>query len=262
MDRPFRIYLWLAFGITWGFGGLALLSGAYRPGAAFSAARALHYVAAFGPSMAGIIMAAHLDGWPGLRAMFSRAVPRWPHWPWYLAVIVGFPAANLAAAWLVSPESLGPLHPWGRLIYGMPATLVMDTGPLGEEFGWRGFALPRLLGRVQPLAAALILGTIWWAWHLPTFFISTLSQSELSIPMFLINSLALSVIMTWLYRRTRGDLSLMILVHVAANCCGGAGVPFRAEVSAEVACAALIVAAGGLRSDSPQVRSVRSRTVA
>ena len=90
-------------------------------------------------------------------------------------------------------------------------TLLADTGPLGEEFGWRGFALPRLLQRPSALAAALILGVVWWAWHLPLFFISSMSQWELSIPVFLLNVLALSVIMTWLYRRTQGDLLLMRL---------------------------------------------------
>lgn len=248
MDRPFRIYLWLAFGITWGFGGLGLLAGAYRPDAAFSASRALHYVAAFGPSVAGLIMVWRVDGRAGLRTIVARTGPTWAHLPWYIAVIVGFPAANLMAAWLLAPEFLGNRPSWGPLIYGLPLTLVTDTGPLGEEFGWRGFALPRLLRHSQPLAAATMLGAIWWAWHLPTFFISTLSQSELSIPVFLVNSLALSVIMTWLYQRTRGDLLLMILVHVAANYCGAIGVPFNAEVSAEVACAAVIVACGGLRS--------------
>jgi membrane protease YdiL (CAAX protease family) len=64
----------------------------------------------------------------------------------------------------------------------------------------------------------------------------------------LLNSLSLSVIMTWLYQRTRGDLLLMILVHVAANYCGAIGVPFNAEVSAEVALAALIIVGRGLRA--------------
>ena len=58
--------MWLAFGMTWGIGGLALLAGAHRPGAA-SPARALHYVAAFGPSLAGLIMVAHAEGRAGLR---------------------------------------------------------------------------------------------------------------------------------------------------------------------------------------------------
>jgi hypothetical protein len=60
MDRPLRIYLWLAFGITWGVGALALLAGDIRPGGA-SPLHRLHYLAAFGPSIAGVVMAASTD---------------------------------------------------------------------------------------------------------------------------------------------------------------------------------------------------------
>ncbi len=45
---------------------------------------------------------------------------------------------------------------------------------------------------------------------------------------------------------------LMIMVHVTANYCSAIGVPFSAAVSAEVACAALIVAGGELRSAARQ----------
>lgn len=247
MDRPLRVYLWLAFGITWGAGGLGLLAGAFRPAAVGSHLHPLHYLAAFGPSIAGVIMAAGTGGWAGVRHLFARVVPTWAGVPWYAAVLVGYPAASLAATRLLVPDSLIGLPSWDRLIYLVPITLVTDTGPLGEEFGWRGFALPRLLVRWPPLATALILGGIWFAWHLPTFFIATLSQSQLSIPLFLVNSLALSILMTWLYLRTRGDLLVMILVHLMANYCGAIGIPFTAEVSAEVALAALIVGGGGLR---------------
>ena len=248
MDRPLLIYLCLAFGMTWGFGGLALLTGNLRYGAADSL-HPLHYLAAYGPSIAGFIMAAATGGCAGVRHLLARLVPTWAGVPWYAAVLLGFPAANLAAARLLDRDSLIGLPPWGRLIGLVPITLVLDTGPLGEEFGWRGFALPRLLRRWPPLAAALILGAIWWAWHLPTFFISALSQSQLSIPLFLVNSLALSILMTGLHLRTRGDLLVMILVHVMANL--AIGIPFIAEVSAEVVLAALIVGGGGLR---PEVR--------
>jgi membrane protease YdiL (CAAX protease family) len=246
MDRPLRNYLWLAFGITWGVGGLALLAGDIRPGAA-SPLHPLHYLSAFGPSIAGIVMAGRTDGWAGVRRLLVRLVPSWSELPWYAAVLIGFPALNLVAARLLDPGFPARLPAWSRLLALLPLTMVRDTGPLGEEFGWRGFALPRLLQRQRPLAAALILGAIWWAWHLPTFFIPALSQHELSIPIFLVNSLALSVIMTWLYQRTRGDLLLMIVVHAAANYCGAIGVPFQAEVGVEVACAALIVTRGCLR---------------
>jgi membrane protease YdiL (CAAX protease family) len=251
MDRPLKLYLWLAFGITWGAGGLGLLAGAFRPDVAARPLHPLHYVAAFGPSIAGVIMAAGTGGWAGVRRLLAGVVPTWAAAPWYAAVLVGYPAASLAAAWLLVPDSLIELPSGDRLIYLVPLTLVTDTGPLGEEFGWRGFALPRLLSRWPPLSAALILGAIWFVWHLPTFFISTLSQSQLSIPLFLVNSIALSILMTWLYLRARGDLLLMILVHLMANYCGAIRIPFIAEVSAEVALAALIVVCGGLR---PAVR--------
>src|SRR5258706_507497 len=209
-DRPILIYFLLAFGITWGVGGLALLTGKIRPGDA-SELHPLHYLAAFGPSIAGVIMAASTDGWAGVRRLLARLVPSWSAVPWYLAVLIGFPALNLVAArllapdfvprppaWLLAHDFLARVSPWYRLFALLPFTLVNDTRPLGAEFRLVGFALPRMLQRWRPLAAALILGVIWWAWHLPTFFIPALSQHQLSIPLFLVNVLALSVIMTWL----------------------------------------------------------------
>jgi membrane protease YdiL (CAAX protease family) len=257
--RPLYVYYGLAFGITWGVGGLGLLLGAYNPRFAFSASNPLCSVAGFGPTIAGLIMVGCLEGRDGLKRLLARAIPTLAGLPWYLGVIVGFAAANLAAGCVVNPDILANLPRWDRLLYGLPHTLVTDTGPVGEEFGWRGFALPFLLRRRPPLAAAVSLGAVWAFWHLPTFFIPTLTQYRLSFFVFLPNSIALSVIMTWLYRRTGGDMALMILVHLMANYVAGTlGVPFKAEVGAEVVCAALIVAAGGLRSEvRPNDRPVR-----
>ena len=244
-DRPLLSYWALAFGITWGVGGFGLLVGDITPDRP-SPLHPFHYLAAFGPSLAGVIMAARIDGWAGVRRMLGRAIPRRSSLGWYVAAVVGFPILSVIGARLMAPDFFERLPNWDRLLVLLPLTLVADTGPLGEEFGWRGFALPRLLQRHGALAAALILGVVWWAWHLPLFFISSMSQQKLSIPVFLLNALALSVIMTWLYRRTQGDLLLMILIHVAANYCGWIGVPFTAEVTVEVACAGVIVACGGL----------------
>src|SRR3954465_14589561 len=205
MDRPLQVYWLLAFGITWDAGGLALLTGNIRNGAEHTL-HPLHYLAAFGPSIAGFIMAAATEGWAGVRHLLARIVPVWANVPWYAAVLLGFPAVSLAVAWLLDRDSLSVLPSWDRLICLVPLTLVLDTGPLGEEFGWRGFALPRLLRRWPPLTAALILATIWWAWHLPTFFIQALSQSQLSIPLFLVNCIALSILMTGLYIQSGGNL--------------------------------------------------------
>jgi uncharacterized protein len=242
------LYYVMAFGITWGVGGLCLLAGTYSPDFALSTSNPLYYVAAFGPTIAGFIMAGRLEGRVGIQRLLARAMPTRAGLRWYVAVIVGFPAVVLAAGRLVDPDIFSRLARWDHLLYLLPLTLVTDPGPLGEEFGWRGFALPCLLRWRPPLAAALMLGAVWALWHLPAFLIPTLSQSELSFPVFVLNSIALSVIMTWLYQRTGGDLLLMILVHLMANYCAGTlNVPFNAQVGGEVVCAVLIVAAGGLR---------------
>jgi membrane protease YdiL (CAAX protease family) len=245
-DRPLRIYFWLAFGITWGFGGLGLLAGAFQVWEPGRHMHPLHLVAAFGPSIAGVVMAGVAGGWPAIGRMSARVVPNGRNLLWYLAVIVIYPATGLAATWLIAPDALARVPSWDRMLILVPITLITDTGPLGEEFGWRGFALPRMLDRLRPLAAAVILGLIWFAWHLPTFFISTLSQSHLSIPLFIVNSVSLSILMTWLYLRTRGDLLLMILVHTIANYSSSIGIPFGAEVAAQVVMAALVVGTQGL----------------
>jgi len=149
-DRPFRIYLWLAFGITWGAGGLGLLVGAFD--AAGPRMHPLRYLAGFGPSIAGFIMAAHVGRWGGVRHLLARAVPTWAGAPWYVGVLVVYPAASLAATWLLVPDSVVRPPSWDTLLVLLPLTLVTDAGRLGEEFGWRGFALPGMQARLSPLA--------------------------------------------------------------------------------------------------------------
>ena len=214
--QPLYRYYGLAFGITWGVGGLGLLAGAFHPAFAFSPSNPLCYVAGYGPTIAGLITVGRREG----RAGSAPAGAGGPD-PGGIALVFrrdrGIPSRRPGGR-----EARSPRHPRGpsacdRLLYPLPLTLVTDTGPLREQFAWRGFALPFLLRRRPPLAAALILGVVWAFWHLPTFFIPTLSQSRPSFPVFLLNSVALSVIMTWLNLRSGGDLLLIILVHLMAN---------------------------------------------
>jgi membrane protease YdiL (CAAX protease family) len=245
----------LAFGISWGVGGLALLASAVYPGFTFTSSNPLYFVAAFGPSIAALIMTARLDGWTGVKTLLSRLVPRRAGLPWYLGVIVGFPVVATAAAASLPPHVIPDFSRPGQLLYLLPFTLVIDAGPLGEELGWRGFALPRILRKRDPAAAAIVLGVIWVAWHIPTFFIPTLSQSRLSFPLFASSGVALSVIMTWLYVRTKGDVALMVLVHLMSNYTAGAlGFSFRTVAAAQIACAVAVFAGGGLQATPPSSR--------
>src|SRR5438045_2958201 len=135
VDRPLRIYLWLAFGITWGVGGLALLTGDIPPGGA-SPLHPLHYVAAFGPSIAGVIMAASTDGWAGVRRMLARVVPSRSALPWYVAVLIGFPVLNLVAARLLAPDFLSRLPPWPWFTVRL-STAAGSASPSTPRGAWK-----------------------------------------------------------------------------------------------------------------------------
>jgi membrane protease YdiL (CAAX protease family) len=95
-------------------------------------------------------------------------------------------------------------------------TLIVGVilGPLWEEPGWRGFALPRLQGQFGPLLGTVILGVLWALWHLPGYLGGWMTISILTL---IISSIAFSTIMTWVYNHTRGSILLMILLHSASN---------------------------------------------
>ena len=88
---------------------------------------------------------------------------------------------------------------------------------LGEEPGWRGFALPRLQKQRTPLIASLILAAIWALWHLP------LMGNEFPaaiIPAFLMSLLGGTLIQTWLFNRTKGSVFAQMLFHATVNTIG------------------------------------------
>ena len=109
--------------------------------------------------------------------------------------------------YLPSPGIAGVLILW-FLTYG-----------LGEETGWRGYALPHLQ-RGRPAAnAALILGILWGCWHLPAFFFrdTYIDMGVIGFPMLLISIVFASVVFAWLYNSTDGSLLLVILFHIFFN---------------------------------------------
>lgn len=90
-------------------------------------------------------------------------------------------------------------------------------GSFQEEFGWRGFALPRMLAIQNPFKASLLLGIIWGFWHLPLFFISGLSQSYMHFGFFLLLTVAFSYIFTWIFVKTDCNLFSALLLHTTIN---------------------------------------------
>ena len=94
-------------------------------------------------------------------------------------------------------------------------------GPLGEEIGWRGYALPQLLSRHSPLTSSLILGLVWGAWHAPLHlrgvYDASVARGWVGVGLRLISSVGLAVIFTWLYQRCGRSLLIMVLLHTSLN---------------------------------------------
>ena len=88
---------------------------------------------------------------------------------------------------------------------------------VGEELGWRGYALPQLLALWSPLTSSLILGVLWGLWHLPTFFITGMPQYGLPLPAFILLTIEYSVLLTWLFLHTHGSVLIATLCHGAIN---------------------------------------------
>ncbi|MGL5115110.1 MAG: CPBP family glutamic-type intramembrane protease [Beijerinckiaceae bacterium] len=99
--------------------------------------------------------------------------------------------------------------------------VLVVGGPLGEEFGWRGYAMPALTDRWGWRAASLVIGIVWGLWHLPLFFMVGTAQSAMSMPLFMVNIVAGSVIFGWLFVRTRGSVLPALVLHTSLNAWAG-----------------------------------------
>ncbi len=103
---------------------------------------------------------------------------------------------------------------WYIMIIGIMFSTMVQAG---EEIGWRGFALPRLTEKIGLAYASLLLGAIWALWHLPLFFVAEADTFGQSFPLYLVQVIAISVALSWLYWKTNGSLLLTMLMHAAIN---------------------------------------------
>jgi membrane protease YdiL (CAAX protease family) len=213
---PFFI---ITFLITWGLGALAV----FQP-AQFQAlfgeltdTSPMYFLAIAAPTISASLLTFVRGGWTGLGSLYGRLI-RWRFGlKWYALVLLGIPAVGWIAARITGANPLKEANTIADFLLLM--FFILATGPLCEELGWRGFALPRLLERFSPFNASLILGVIWGVWHLPSFFVGGMEQNEMSIPLFLLNAIFLSIFVTWVFLHTRGSVLIAVLIHFSVNFC-------------------------------------------
>jgi uncharacterized protein len=174
-----------------------------------------------GPTLSAFVMTGVIEG----RAGISRLLRRYVLWRvklrWYLFVLLVIPASVVLGA-IVLPGVVASYQPLtSSMVLSYPLALVATFvlgGPLGEEPGWRGFALPRLQPMHGPLAGSVILGLLWGSWHLPLFWSGVWTPPTLpNIVMFIVMTTALTVIITWVFNNAKGSLLITMLMHASFN---------------------------------------------
>jgi CAAX protease family protein len=173
---------------------------------------------ATGPLIAALVVIPITQGLSGLRELGSRMI-RWRvRWYWYVAAI-GLPLAvllltvGLNVALGASAPSLAGIGPLSTLLVVFAVRLINPgDGPMGEEPGWRGFALPGLQTTLSPLLTTMILAVLITGWHLPTFFLEGGFQPSIFVGGVL-GTVAVTFWYTWLFNHTGGSVLITLMSH-------------------------------------------------
>jgi len=222
--RPLLAYFVLSYLFFWMVLGLfgAVVVGALHldPNSQPGLLSFIRIAGSWMPSLAAAIVVGAIEGREGVARLFAKFIQFRVPAKWYLAGLI--PAGLVALAVLAYRVTGGLTQGSVPLTVGFWASLVLIsilTGATGEEPGWRGFALPRLLERYSPLGAGLLLGFLWSFWHLPLWFTTGYSGATLLsyILAFIVGVVSLNMLMVWIYLRVPDSLAPMFLAHFTFN---------------------------------------------
>lgn len=198
---------------------------------------------AFVPFTAAAILTARREGAAGVGRLLRRAVDlgRVRRRVWFLPVLLLAPGTLLVSYGLMRLFGVEVAdQPRLPLAAMLVLPLVFLVAAAGEELGWTGYATDPLRERLGALGGALVLGTVWWAWHLPSIVQS--GQPPTLVALGALAAIGGRVVWVWIYQGTGRSVAAIIVVHALANVCGsfvpsvptGAGGPVTAVLAVVV----------------------------
>lgn len=206
-------FLTLTFALTWGIAILLILfpdqiSSIFGE---IGTSNPLVILAIYSPGFVGIFLVGWYYKFKGLGSFFKR-LTLWQASPaWWVFLILGIPAVVYTGAAIKG--TLSDPFPFSSLSLLLPALFhSLFLGTI-EEFGWRGVALPLLQRKLSPFWSGLILGVIWSLWHVPAFLIGGMPQTAWSAGPYFLGIIAISIILTPLFNKSRGSLLIAYLYH-------------------------------------------------
>jgi membrane protease YdiL (CAAX protease family) len=183
---------------------------------------------ALSASLAGIILAAVEGRKDGVRELLSRFLIWRVGIQWWGFALLFTIIPAVAALYLFSYFG-GPPVDWSTLepVYTVIPTIIILTvlAGMGEEFGWRGYLIPRLQSRYNALVTSLIIGVLWGLWHIPLFLVEGTTQYEWNMKAGLVTAIlgylvfiiAWTIQFTWVFNNTKGSVLLAAVLHGAGN---------------------------------------------
>ena len=220
------LYFAVAFGWSFLFWGLTILLGGINkfPGSI------LQYVGGAGPLVSALIINHFFEPSEIQKDFWNRTFNlKRITWRWGIVALITHPLIIFVAIFVdlqlggklqIQATQLNNLASIAALVF-----FVFIFGPLPEEMGWRGVGYDRLQDRTNPLAASLILGFAWSAWHIPLFLIDGTFQNQLGFGsnrfwIFMASNIPLTVLITWVYNHTKRSTMAAVLVHFSGNLVG------------------------------------------
>ena len=166
------------------------------------------------PSSVALLMTAITDSRKGVRKLFIDQTIKKVAPKWFLFAFIGIPCVASLAVLSALHFDFSKFQLRGTDL--LPQIIIIALIALGEEYGWRGFLLPRLLEKYSVLHSSIILGLIWGIWHLPAYLIGAGVPLEMNFIVFLSWVILGTLYISWIYFYS-GSVLTSILAHFSAN---------------------------------------------
>lgn len=212
--RNLLLYLLVAFVWTWIF-WLSLFVLSKSPLENLSAM--LLFIGGFGPFIAAVSVTYFTEGKDAVRRLAKKGINYRFKKIWFIPIFLFFPAVNGLISLVGAMTGFTLDLPWlsNPLILVPAFLLYFVVSGIQEEFGWRGYAFEKLQRNYSAVVSSLILGFIWWLWHIPLFFVGY--YGDLPMWLYLIQIVIWAILFTWIYNNTNRSVFATMIFHAMAN---------------------------------------------
>lgn len=172
--------------------------------------------ATFVPMVSAIILTARYLNKKDVKRLLARIIDiRKLKIPWLILTITLMPIAFYITYFLMKEVGINFPANYKIPINAFFLFIAFFIAAIGEEIGYMGFVIDRLLEKYNTLKSGLIIGVFWSLWHLPSMI--QIGQKAELIIIGLIATIAFRVLYSWLYIRTNGCVFSVILMHAIGN---------------------------------------------